>query len=164
MEQIVPLSKESSSQPKEAYDVIDLDPGGPPLYISVLISDFFLHNCVTDMGERNNVMPLRFMIILGLQCTSPCKYMLSLDSRMVETIGYIKDLSINCNQALDVSMLINVIVVYIPKAYGIFLGRDWSTKVKKGCYFMKGTHFTFHHKGVEVVSEEYAHVPPSELE
>jgi len=39
----LPLSKESTSQPREAYDVIDLDPGIPPFYISVLIFDFVLH-------------------------------------------------------------------------------------------------------------------------
>ena len=48
IEQRLPLSKESTSQPREAYDVIDLDPGVPPFYISVLIFDFVLHNCVAD--------------------------------------------------------------------------------------------------------------------
>jgi hypothetical protein len=33
IEQRDPLSKEASSQPKEAYDVIDLDPGVPPFYV-----------------------------------------------------------------------------------------------------------------------------------
>jgi hypothetical protein len=88
---------------------------------------------------------------LGLECTGPCKYLLSLDSRTIETIGYIKDLSITFNQAPDVSMLIDVIVADIPEAYGMILGREWSSKVKQGCYFMEGTHFTFPHKGVEVV-------------
>jgi ribonuclease HI len=95
-------------------------------------------------------------------------------------------------------MLINMIVADIPKAYGMLLGREWYTKVKKGHYFMEGAHFTFPYKGVEVVirrepkygekvvptsynvkhvsfqdigmgtyivlSEEDAHLPPSELE
>jgi hypothetical protein len=43
MKHRLPLSKESSSQPREAYDVIDLDHGVPPFYISVLIFDFVLH-------------------------------------------------------------------------------------------------------------------------
>jgi hypothetical protein len=74
-----------------------------------------------------------------------------LDSRTIETIGYIKDLSIAYDQALEVIMLINIIIVDIPEAYGMLLGRKWSTKVEKGRYFMEGTHFTFPHKGVEVV-------------
>ena len=48
-------------------------------------------------------------------------------------------------------MLINVIVADIPEACGMILGREWSTNVKKGRYVMEGTHFTFPHKGVEVV-------------
>jgi ribonuclease HI len=151
IEQRLPLSKESTSQPREAYDVIDLDPGVPPFYISVLIFDFVLHNCVADTGARHNVMPLRVMRRLGLECTGPCKDLLALDSRTVETIGYIKDLPIAYDQAPEVSMLINVIVADIPEAYGMLLGREWSTRVKNGRYFMEGTHFTFPHKGVEVV-------------
>jgi hypothetical protein len=54
----LPLSKESTSQPREAYDVIDLDPGVPPFYISVLIFDFVLHKCVADTIARYNVMHL----------------------------------------------------------------------------------------------------------
>jgi hypothetical protein len=122
----------------EAYDVIDLDPGVPPFYISILIFDFVLHNYVADTGARHNVMPLRVMRRLGLECTSPCKDLLALDSRTVETIGYIKYLSISYDQAPKVSMLINVIVADIPEAYGMLLGREWSTKVKKGHYFMEG--------------------------
>jgi hypothetical protein len=57
MEQRVFCSKESSSQPKEPYDVIDLDPRFPPFYISVLISDFVLHNFVADTGERQMSCP-----------------------------------------------------------------------------------------------------------
>jgi hypothetical protein len=33
----------------------------------------------------------------------------------------------------------------------MLLGMEWSIKFKNGCYFMEGTHFTFPHKGVEVV-------------
>jgi hypothetical protein len=70
-------------------------------------------------------MPLRVMRILCLECTGPCKDLLTLDSRTVETVGYIKDLSITFNQAPDVSMIINVIVEDIPEAYGMILGREW---------------------------------------
>jgi hypothetical protein len=93
-------------------------------------------------------MPLQVMRSLGIECTSPCKDILALDSKTVETIGYIKDLSIAFHQALDLNMLINIIVPDIHEAYGIILGREWSSKVKWGCYFMEGTHFTFPHKGV----------------
>jgi hypothetical protein len=110
-----------------------------------------LHNCVTDTGVRHNVIPLRVMRRLAIECTRPCKDLLDLDSRTLETIGYIKDLSITYDQAPNVSMLINMIVVDILEAYGMILWREWSTKVRKGRYFMEGNHFTFPHKGVEVV-------------
>jgi hypothetical protein len=144
----VPISKEAFSQPKEAYDAIDLNPRIPPFYVSLNIFNFFLHRCVFDTRARNNVMPLRVMRRLGLECTCPCKYLLSLDSKIVETIGYIKDLSITFNQAPNVSMLIDVIVADIPEACGMLLGREWPSKFKHSFYFMEGTYFTFPHKGV----------------
>jgi hypothetical protein len=131
IEQRVHLSKDSSHQLKEAYDVIDIDPGFPPFYVSIMISDFFLHNCVVHTGERHNFMPLRVMRRLGLECTGPCKDLLDLDSRTVETIGYIKDLSIVFSQALDVSIIINVIIADIPKAYGMLLGRECPPNSKR---------------------------------
>ena len=78
-------------------------------------------------------MPLRVMRILGLECTGPCKDLLALNSRTVETIGYINDLYITFNQALDVSMLINMNVADIPEEHGMILGREWSNTIKNGC-------------------------------
>jgi hypothetical protein len=78
-------------------------------------------------------------------------HLLVLDSRTIEKIGYIIGLYISFNQTSNVRMLIHVIVVDLPKSRGMILGREWSTKVKRGCYFLEGTHFTFTHKGVEVI-------------
>lgn len=103
-----------------------------------------LHNCVIDTKSRHDVTPLLVTKRLDFECIGPCKYLIDLDSRIVEKMGYMKVLSISFNQAPNVSMLIHVIVVEILEAYGVLLGRDWSTKVKKVLYLMEGTHFTFH--------------------
>jgi len=96
-------------------------------------------------------MPLQFMRRLCLECTSPCKYMLPLDSRTVGIIGYIKNLTISFNQDHDVSMIMHVMVVDIPEVYGMIFRMRVVLQSQKGFYFMEGTHFTFPHKGVEVV-------------
>jgi hypothetical protein len=38
-----------------------------PFFISLLINDFTLHNCMLDSGASTNIMPLRVMQQLGLE-------------------------------------------------------------------------------------------------
>jgi len=46
----------------------------------------------------------------GIECIGPCKYLLALESRIVEIMVYMKGLSIYFNQTPNVSMLIHVSV------------------------------------------------------
>ena len=46
--------------------VEEVDPFVPPFYISLLLHDFTLHNCMLDSGASHNLMPLSFMKELNL--------------------------------------------------------------------------------------------------
>jgi hypothetical protein len=41
----------------------------PPFYISIENHDVALHNCLVDIGETNNIMPLVAMEELGMSFT-----------------------------------------------------------------------------------------------
>jgi hypothetical protein len=53
-----PLSKEAFSQPKEAYDAIDLDPGVPPFYVSVNI--LILCSIIVSLTQEQGTMSCPF--------------------------------------------------------------------------------------------------------
>ena len=72
--------------------VEEVDPSVPPLYISLLLHEFNLHNCIMDSGASNNLMPLSVMKELNLQITKPYRDLYSFDSKRVKCVGLIKDL------------------------------------------------------------------------
>ena len=51
----------------------------PPFYISTLLHDFILHNCMLDYGASHNLMPLSVMKELNLQITKPYRDLYSFD-------------------------------------------------------------------------------------
>lgn len=51
--------------------VKEVDYSTPPFYLSLLIHDFLLHNCMFDSGASHDLMPLSVMKQLNLQVTKP---------------------------------------------------------------------------------------------
>jgi hypothetical protein len=100
-----------------------------PFYITLIVHDHLLHNCMLDSGASHNVMPKAIMEKLGLEITRPYRDMYSFDSRKVKCMGMIKDLVVNLAQILVKSILMDVVVADIPAKYGMFLSRSWGTKI-----------------------------------
>ena len=59
--------------------VEEVDPSTPPFYISLLIHDFLLHNCMFDLGASHDLMPFSAMKQLNLQVTKPYRDLYSFD-------------------------------------------------------------------------------------
>ena len=69
--------------------VEEVDSLTPPFYISLLIHDFILHNCVLDSGVSHNLMPLSVMKQLNLQVTKPYIDLYSFDLNKVKCLSVI---------------------------------------------------------------------------
>ena len=70
----------------------ELDSTTPPFYVSVVIHDLLLHNCMLDSGASHNILPLSVMEQLGLQTTRTSKGLYSFNSMRLKCLGMIKDL------------------------------------------------------------------------
>jgi hypothetical protein len=109
----------------------------PPFYISIENHDVALHNCLVDTGATNNIMPLVVMEALGMNCT---KYyetgesIYAIDSRKVPAYGEIKEFYAWITTPPHIITVFNIIVVDLPLAYGVVLGRYWSSMI--GGYIM----------------------------
>lgn len=90
-----------------------LDPSTAPFYVTLVIHDLLLHNCMLDSGASHNLMALEVMERLGLQITRPYKDLYSFDSKRVKCLGKIKYL----------------VVAYIPPQFNMLLSRSWGSKV-----------------------------------
>ena len=109
--------------------VEELDASTPPFYVSLVIHDFLLHNCMLDSRASHNLLPLSVMEKLGLQITCPYKDLYSFDSKRVKCFGMIKDLGVNLAQILAKCMVMEIVVADIPARFGMLLSRSWGTKI-----------------------------------
>jgi hypothetical protein len=101
-----------------------------PFYISIENHDVALHNCLVEIGTTKNIMSLAVMEALGMSFT---KYyetdesIYAIDSIKVSAYGEIKDFYDWITTAPYIIIVFNIIVVELPPAYGVVLGRDWTS-------------------------------------
>jgi len=109
--------------------VEEVDSSTPPFYISLLIHDFLLHNCMFDSGASHTLMPLSIMNQLNLQVTKPYKVMYSFDSNKVKCLRVIKDMVVSLAHIQAISLVMDVVVADIPTRFGMLLSRSWGAKL-----------------------------------
>ena len=61
----------------------------PLFFITLVINDLYLHNCILDFGVAINIMPLTIMKQLGLEITRPYRNVCGLDSKPIVFHGVI---------------------------------------------------------------------------
>ena len=75
-------------------------------------------------------MPRAIIENLGLDITKPYRYLYSFDSKKVKCIRLIKNVFISLTQIHAKSLIMDVIVDYIPVKFGMLLSWSWSSKLK----------------------------------
>ena len=109
--------------------VEEVDSSVPPFYISLLLHDFILHNCMLDSGASHHLMPLSVMKELNLQITKPYRDLYSFDSKRVKCVGLIKDMVVSLAQIPAKNIMMDVVVADIPTRFGMLLSRSWGAKL-----------------------------------
>ena len=71
---------------------------------------------------------------------------IQLNRSHVKVLGELKDVMIQLASKYKVHQVIDVIVVYIPEAYGLILSRDWSSKLN-GYFATDWSHLWLPFKG-----------------
>ena len=73
---------------------------------------------------------------------------IQLDRSNVKVMGELKDVLIHLASNSKVHQTIDIIVVDIPKAYGVILSRDWSAKLN-GYFATNWSHLRFLYKVIQ---------------
>ena len=101
----------------------------PPFLLTFEIFNRNVHNYLVDLVASSNVMPYSVYKKLNAQPKMCRTKIILLDRSHVKVMGELKDVMIRHYSNSKVYQVIDVIVVYIPEAYGFILSRDWSTKL-----------------------------------
>jgi hypothetical protein len=94
-----------------------------PFYLSLLVNNHLLHNCMLDYGASSNVMTKKVMEQLNLRISRPCHKICAMDSKMIEVHGLIKILQVHLSAFPDIMIELDIIVIDVPDAWGMLLSR-----------------------------------------
>ncbi|KAH9310893.1 hypothetical protein KI387_025928, partial [Taxus chinensis] len=101
----------------------------PPFYVSLIIGDKLVHNCMIDSGASSSVMPKQIADQLGLQYEITTKGVVQLDGTAVATVGVIKNLSLTLHACPNVVVLQDVSVIDLPPLFALCLSRDFTARI-----------------------------------
>jgi hypothetical protein len=78
-----------------------------------------------DSGASTNVMSLKFMkqLIFGMTC--PYGNVCGIDSKKVKVYSLIENVEVYLLDFPHISLIINIVVIYVLDAWGMLLSRSW---------------------------------------
>jgi hypothetical protein len=85
-----------------------------------------LNNYMLDLGASTNVISLKVLKQLGLKTTRPYGNVCGIDSRKVKVLGVWKDVEVFLVYFPHISILMDIVVIDVPDAWGMLLSRSWS--------------------------------------
>ena len=97
----------------------------PPFYVSLLVDNLLLHNCMLDLGASSNVMTRKVMEHLNLRITRRYHNFCAMDAREVEVVGIILNLHVKLAKYIDIGMSMDVVVIDVPDNWGMLLSSKW---------------------------------------
>jgi hypothetical protein len=115
----------------------------PPFFVSLLINDLLLHNCMYDSGALSNIITKNVMNMLKLKVSRPYQNVCAMDSREVETHGIILNLQVKLASYPNITFPMDVLVIYVLDAWSMLLSRKWSATMG-GSLQMDLTYATIH--------------------
>ena len=103
----------------------------PPFLLTFEIFNRNVHNHLVDFGTSSNVMPYSICNKLNAEPQMSKTKIIQLDRSHVKSFRELKDVLIRLSSDSKVHQTIDIIVFDIPKAYGVILSRDWSSKLNR---------------------------------
>jgi ribonuclease HI len=94
-----------------------------PFYLSLLVNDKVLHNCMLDSGASSNVMTKKVMEQLNLRISRPYHNICALDSQTIEVFGLIKGLQVYLKAFPDIMIEMDIVVIDVPDLWGMLINR-----------------------------------------
>ena len=100
-----------------------------PFYLTLLINNKLIKNCMIDSGAAVNIMSADVMKEIGLKVDTPFGKCYAMDNRSVPVVGIIKNVEFRFPSFPHISYRTDITVVEISASYGMLLSRQWSNLV-----------------------------------
>jgi hypothetical protein len=96
--------QDESKDPPVILKVVHYDGrngGNEPFFISLVVNNLLLHNCMLDTRDSTIVMSLKDMDQLGLKITRPYRNVCGIDSKNIKVCVLTKDLKVSRHISLN---------------------------------------------------------------
>ena len=100
-----------------------------PFYLSLIIGDKIVHNCMIDSGASSSIMPRCVADQACLKYEPMIKHVLQLDGTLVIIVGIIKGLRMALHACPSCTVTQDISIVELPSHFSICLSRDFTTQI-----------------------------------
>jgi hypothetical protein len=100
--------------------------GHPPFFMTFLINNKCLNNCMFDSGAGANMMSLKIMDKLGLKATRPYKNVCVFETRAIPTHGVVENVEVCLRRYPERVIHMDIVVVDVPNVWGMSLSRKFA--------------------------------------
>jgi hypothetical protein len=98
-----------------------------PFFMTLIMKNKSLNNCMLDTGVGANIMPSKFMQQLGLKVTRPYNNVCGFESKAIPTHGVVENVEICLKECLDKVIHIGIMIVDIPDVWVMLLSRNFTS-------------------------------------
>jgi hypothetical protein len=97
----------------------------PPFFMTLLMNNKCLNNCMLDSGVGANMMSLKVMQKLGLKVTRLYKNVCCFESRAIPTHGVIENVEVCLGRYPERVIHMDIVVADVPDMWGMLLSRKF---------------------------------------
>jgi len=102
----------------------------PHFLLTYEIFNFNVHNCLANSGASSNTMPFIVCQKINVVPQMTKNKIIQLEKKDVKVKGELRDVLIRLSYDHRVHQTIDIVVVDIPKSYGLLLSMDWLVKLQ----------------------------------
>lgn len=98
-----------------------------PLYLSLIIGDRIVHNCMIDSGASSSIIPRCIADQLGMKYEPMIKHVLQLYGTLVTILGILKGIKMSLHACPNCIVTQDISIVELLPHFTICLSRDFTT-------------------------------------
>jgi hypothetical protein len=97
----------------------------PPFFMTLIMNNKSLNNCMLDTGAGANMMSLRVMQQLGLKVTQPYRNVCGFESKAIPTHGVVENVEVCLKEYSEKVIHIDIVIVDVPYVWGMLFSRKF---------------------------------------
>jgi hypothetical protein len=101
----------------------------PPFFMTLMMNNKYLNNCMLDTGVGANMMSLKVMQQMGLKVTRPYRNVCGFESKAIPTHGVIENIEVQLKEFPEKTVHIDIIVVDVPNVWEMLLSRKFGAMI-----------------------------------